>query len=139
MSQLAADPYINFQGQAQEALNFYHQALGGEIMLMTDDPQGPPKPAGPGDRIMHGMITADGLRIMGSDGHPDYPATIGDNIAIALSGTDYERLSKAFDELSAGGTVKQPLKTEAWGDSFGYFVDKFGINWMVNINATENE
>jgi PhnB protein len=56
-----------------------------------------------------------------------------------LSGTDYERLSKAFDELSAGGTVKQPLKTEAWGDSFGYFVDKFGINWMVNINATENE
>jgi PhnB protein len=64
---------------------------------------------------------------------------VGDNVAIALSGSDHERLSAAFEKLSADGQVKQPLKTETWGDSFGYFVDKFGINWMVNISSGESQ
>jgi PhnB protein len=139
MSKIAANPYINFQGHAREALEFYHSALGGEIMLMAADPNGPPKEAGPDDSIMHGAVTSGDLLIMGSDGHPDYPATVGDNVAIALSGSDHDRLSLAFDELSAGGMVKQPLKTESWGDSFGFFVDKFGINWMVNIYPASKE
>lgn len=138
MNQIAANPYINFQGHAREALEFYREALGGEITLLAADPQGPPKEAGPEDAIMHGAVMSDGLLIMGSDGHPDYPPTPGDNVAIALSGSDYERLALAFDKLSAGGIVKQPLKTETWGDSFGYFVDKFGINWMVNISSGTN-
>ncbi len=137
MSKIDANPYINFQGHAREALEFYHDALGGEITLMTENPKGPPKEAGPNDHIMHGLVSSDGLLIMGSDGHPDYPATVGDNVAIALSGSDHDRLSTAFDKLSAGGQVKQALKTESWGDSFGYFVDKFGINWMVNINVAQ--
>ena len=138
MSEIAANPYINFQGRTQEALNFYHEALSGELTLMTEDPNGPPKAAGPDDHIMHGSLASDGLLIMGSDGHLDYPAKAGDNVAIALSGSDHERLSDAFEKLSNGGQLKQPLKTESWGDSFGYFVDKFGINWMVNINVNEN-
>lgn len=138
MSAIAANPYLNFQGHAQEALKFYQEALSGELSLMTEDPQGPPKAAGPDDHIMHGQLASDGLLIMGSDGHPDYPAKVGDNIAIALSGSDYDRLSKAFEKLSEGGQVKQPLKTESWGDAFGYFVDKFGVNWMVNINVSGN-
>jgi PhnB protein len=138
MSELSANPYINFQGRAQEALRFYHEALNGELSLMTEDPQGPPKAAGPDDHIMHGLVSSEGLLIMGSDGHPDYPPTVGDNMAIALSGSDHDRLSLIFEKLSAGGHVKQPLKTESWGDSFGYFVDKFGINWMVNINVNGN-
>lgn len=139
MSNLAANPYINFQGRTREALEFYHEALGGEITLTAADPAGPPKIAGPNDPIMHGVVASDGLLIMGSDGHPDYPPTVGDNIAIALSGNDYDRLARVFDALSAGGTVKQALKAEAWGDAFGYFVDKFGINWMVNIHTAENQ
>ena len=138
MGQLAANPYINFQGHAREALEFYHAALGGEITLLAANPSGPPQPAGPEDSVMHGLISTDGLLIMGSDGHPDYPPTVGDNVAIALSGSsqDQDRLTEAFDTLSAGGMVKQPLKTESWGASFGYFVDKFGINWMFNISTS---
>lgn len=139
MSELKANPYINFQGQTREALEFYHEALGGELILLTANPQGPPKQAVHGDPIMHGVLKADGLLIMGSDGHPDYPPVVGDNMAIALSGNDSERLSCVFDKLASGGHVKQPLKTEIWGDSFGYFVDKFGINWMVNISSAENQ
>ncbi|MDL2362796.1 MAG: VOC family protein [Patescibacteria group bacterium] len=133
MSSISANPYINFQGKAREALEFYSAALGGKIDLLAATPDGPPKVAGPDDRIMHGAVTADGLLIMGSDGHPDYPPTIGDTMAVALSGSDRERITLAFEKLSEGGTVKQPLKQESWGDTFGYFVDKFGINWMVNI------
>jgi PhnB protein len=139
MSQLAANVYINFHGHAREALEFYHEALGGTIILLAANDQGPPQPAGPEDSIMHGVVTSDGLLVMGSDGHPDYPPVVGDTIAIALSGDDYDRLSRVFSELSAGGTVKQALKTESWGDSFGYFVDKFGVNWMVNISAGPSE
>ncbi|MDB5176228.1 MAG: hypothetical protein JWM81_1086 [Candidatus Saccharibacteria bacterium] len=138
MSNLAASPYINFQGRAREAMEFYQTALGGTLELSTFTEEGAPKEAGPDDAIMHSVLAVDGLIIMGSDGMPAYPPTVGDNIAIALSGSDHELLSKAFDLLSEGGTVKQALKTESWGDSFGYFVDKFGINWMVNINKTEN-
>lgn len=138
MSNLAANPYINFQGRTREAMEFYQKALGGKLELTTFTEQGTPKPAGPDDRIMHSMLEIDSLRIMGSDGHPDYPPTVGDNVAIALSGTDQDLLSRAFDMLAEGGTVKQALKTESWGDSFGYFVDKFGINWMVNISGNSN-
>lgn len=136
MSKLAANPYINFQGHAREAMEFYQKALGGKLELSTFTEQGAPKEAGPGDHIMHSVLELDNLRIMGSDGMPEYPPTVGDNVAIALSGDDHEHLSNAFKKLSEGGTVKQALKTESWGDSFGYFVDKFGINWMVNISGT---
>jgi PhnB protein len=139
MSNLAANPYINFRGHAREAMEFYQKALGGTLELSTFTEQGAPKEAGPDDAIMHAVLTVDSLRIMGSDGMPAYPPTVGDNIAVALSGSDHELLSKAFDLLSEGGIVKQALKTESWGDSFGYFVDKFDINWMVNISKSENQ
>ena len=134
MSQIAANPYINFQGRAREALGFYHEALGGTLTLLTMQDDGSLREAAEGESVMHGALTSDGLLIMGSDGHPDYPVTTGDNIAVALSGSDYSRLSAAFSALSDGGLVKQSLHEESWGDDHGYFTDKFGINWMVNIS-----
>jgi PhnB protein len=138
MSQLSISPYINFNGHAREAMEFYQAALGGELTLLSMGPEGgAPKPAGPDDAIMHAYLEADGAKIMGSDGMVEYPAKVGDNFAVALGGSDMERLTKAFEMLSAGGTVKQTLKQESWGDTFGWFEDKFGINWMVNITKSE--
>lgn len=138
MSQLSMSPYINFNGHARKAMEFYQAALGGELTLLAFNEGGAPKPAGPDDAIMHAFLDADGAKIMGSDGMVEYPAKVGDNFAVALSGTDTERMTKAFEMLSAGGNVKQNLKEESWGDTFGWFEDKFGINWMVNINKSEN-
>lgn len=138
MSTIAACPYINFQGRAREAMEFYQKALGGKLELFTANEQGPPKVAGPNDSIMHSMLQVEGLIIMGSDGMPDYPPSVGDNVAIALSGNDRDRLTKAFELLAEGGNVKQPLREESWGDAFGYFADKFGINWMVNISPNNS-
>lgn len=135
MSQLYISPYINFQGKAREAMEFYQAALGGKLVLLAFNPEGAPKPAGPNDSIMHAHLESDSAVIMGSDGSPEYPSTVGDNIAIALSGSDHDRLSALFDKLADGGLVKQPLTKQAWG-TFGWMQDKFGINWMLNITPS---
>lgn len=137
MSQLFINPYINFGGRAREAFEFYQKALGGKLDLLAAGPAGPPKPAGPDDQIMHGRLESDGAIIMGTDGMKEYPAKVGENFAIALGGSDHERLANIFDQLSEGGKVKMPLKEESWGDTFGWLEDKFGINWMVNISKAE--
>jgi PhnB protein len=133
MSRQYLSPYINFQGRAREAMEFYHTVLGGTLDLQASDERGVPKPAGPGDRIMHARLEAEGVLVMASDGHPSYPPTVGDNMAIALGGTDKSRLTKIFDDLAQGGVVKQPLADQPWG-ALGWFTDKFGINWMVSID-----
>ncbi|HEV2035695.1 MAG TPA: VOC family protein, partial [Candidatus Dormibacteraeota bacterium] len=103
MSKQFLSPYINFQGRAREAMEFYHQALGGKLELHTMDEKGAAKPAGPGDHISHAQLDADGARIVGVDGHPKYPAKVGENVALALGGTDKARLTKIFHDLAEGG------------------------------------
>ena len=134
MSNMQLSPYINFQGRAREAMEFYQQVLGGTLDLQAADAQGGFGPAGPGDRIMHARLDADGVTIMASDGMPDFPPPVGENVALALSGTDKERLTRIFTALAAGGVTKQPLTEAPWGAAFGWLMDPFGINWMVNID-----
>jgi PhnB protein len=138
MSQLFINPYINFGGHAREAMEFYQKALGGKLDLLASVAGQPPKPAGPDDNIMHARLESDSVIIMGTDGMAEYPPKVGDNFAIALGGSDRERLTKIFEQLSEGGNVKQTLKEEAWGDTFGWLEDKFHVNWMVNISKTDN-
>lgn len=105
MSQIRLSPYVNFQGRAAEAKEFYHRVLGGDLAA---------------------QFTA-------GDGHPDYPATVGDNMAIALTGTDKARLTKIFKDLADGGRVNMPLALQPWGAEVGWLKDKFSINWTVSI------
>src|SRR2546421_510836 len=74
MSKIQLSPYINFQGRACEAMEFYQSVLGGDLDLQTMDEQGQSKPAGPGDSIMYSRLDADGVLIIGVDGRPDFPA-----------------------------------------------------------------
>jgi uncharacterized glyoxalase superfamily protein PhnB len=76
-------PYINFQGRARETLD-----PRGRLALSTVNAHGEPGPAGPGDRITHSRLEVDGMTIIGSDGHRDSPAKVGDAMGIALEGTD---------------------------------------------------
>ena len=139
MSQLFINPYLNFSGHAREAMEFYHKALGGQLDLQAFDPNGAPKPAEGDDAIMHSRLEADGAIIMATDGMPGQTAPVGENVSIALGGTDAPRLRKIFAELSEGGKVEMPLKVESWGDEYGQFTDKFGIQWMVNISKDDSE
>ncbi|MGH7567513.1 MAG: VOC family protein [Gemmatimonadales bacterium] len=116
VSKIRLSPYVNFEGRAREALEFYHTVLGGKLDLQAL------------------RLEAAGALIVASDGHPDYPATVGDNVALALAGTDRDGLTRIFNDLAAGGRIKMPLAQQPWGAAVGWLTDKFGINWTVSID-----
>ena len=131
------NPYLSFQDNAREAMEFYRSVFGGELTLSTfGDFQASEDPAEQ-DKIMHGMlITDDGLTLMGADtpNAMEYKPNAG--ISISLSGDDEAVLRGYWEALIEGGTVGVPLERAPWGDTFGMCVDKFGIDWLVNIAGT---
>ena len=131
------NPYLSFQDNAREAMEFYRSVFGGELTLSTfGDFQASEDPAEQ-DKIMHGMlITDDGLTLMGADtpNAMEYKPNAG--ISISLSGEDEAVLRGYWEALIEGGTVGVPLERAPWGDTFGMCVDKFGIDWLVNIAGT---
>ena len=131
------NPYITFDGNAQEAMEFYQSVLGGELTMNTFGEFGAADAPG-ADKIMHARLETDrGFTLMGSDTPPGMPYTAGTNIAISLSGEDGEELRGYWEKLSAGGNVSVPLERQMWGDEFGMCTDRFGIGWMVNISQPE--
>jgi PhnB protein len=87
---------------------------------------------------MHSMlITDNGLVLMASDTPNRMDYTPGTSFSISLSGEDDAELRGYWEKLSAGGTITMPLNQAPWGDTFGMCVDKFGISWLVNINAPQ--
>lgn len=126
-------PYINFQGRAREAMELYHRVLGGTLELYAAGEQGAPRPAQTGEPIQHARLSGDGFLVVGSDGHPSYPPTNGDKIAIVLTGSDRAAMQAALEKLSEGGTVKMPLTDGPWGGSAAWLSDRFGINWNLDL------
>ena len=130
------NPYLNFRAQAREAMTFYQSVLGGELSVMTfADQGGMDVPDDEKDHVMHSALSvSDSVQLMGAD-VPSHMDTGGDlsNGSISLSGDDEATLRGWFEGLSAGGTIGVPLEKAPWGDSFGMFTDKYGVEWMVNI------
>jgi PhnB protein len=130
------NPYLTFNGDAREAMEFYRSVFGGELNLNTFGDFGTPD-AAIKDKIMHAQLeTPDGYTLMGSDLAPGMPFTPGNTMTVSLSGDDAS-LRDYFDKLSAGGTVTMPLEKQMWGDEFGQLTDRFGIAWMVNIGQPQ--
>ena len=128
------NPYISFDGNAREALEFYRQVFGGELQMSTFGELGGAEGGADADKIMHGQLeTSSGFTLMGSDTPPGMEHAPGTNIAVSLSGDDGGELRGYWDGLAADGTVQVPLEKQVWGDEFGMCVDRFGIGWMVNI------
>jgi PhnB protein len=129
------NPYLTFQGNAREAMEFYRDVLGGKLTMTTFAEGGLPHEPGDADRIMHGQLETDGgFTLMGADDIQKSGAQMS-GVQISLSGdtsADAE-LSGYYDKLAAAGTVVEPLETAPWGDKFGMVTDQFGILWMVNI------
>ena len=115
-------------------MEHYHKMLGGTLDLQTVGADGTPRPAGSGDRIATARLEADAAVIVGSDGHPDYPARMGDATALALRGGDPARLRRIFEGLAAGGRVQMPLSRQPWGGEMGWLIDRYGVNWSVTID-----
>src|SRR5262245_58168345 len=103
--QIQINPYVNFQGRAREAMEFYRATVGGNLDLKTMNEQDQSKPAGPQDRVTYARLEEEGAVIIASDGHPDYLAKVGNNMAIVLSGTDKPASPRSSTHLrKAGGS-----------------------------------
>ncbi len=127
------NPYLHFQDNARQAMEFYKGVFGGNLTLNTFGEFGASDSAG-ADKVMHAQLETDGgFTLMASDTPPDMQRNPGDTISISLSGDDAGELRGYWEKLSAGGTVTVPLEKQMWGDEFGMCVDQFGIPWMVNI------
>ena len=131
------NPYISFDGNAREALEFYEQVFGGSLTVSTFGEYGTPDAPG-ADKIMHGQLeTTSGFTLMGADNPPGADHAPGSNIAVSLSGDDADELRGYWEKLSAGGTVSVPLAKQMWGDEFGMCTDPFGVPWLVNISQPQ--
>ena len=129
-------PYLNFNGNAAEAMKFYQSVLGGELKIQTFGESGMPDiPEEEKNRTIHADLKNDTLSFMASDGHASQEVKFGDNIHMSIAGSDEAKLTEFFNKLAEGGKVDMPLAKQFWGDTFGMLTDKFGVHWMVNISA----
>jgi PhnB protein len=130
------NPYLNFNGTARQAMEFYRDVFGGELTVSTFADLGMADGAD-ADKVMHAQLqTGSGYTIMGADvpQHMEFQAPAG--FAVSISGDD-DALKGYFDKLAEGGTVTMALAKQPWGDEFGMLTDKFGIQWMVDIGQPQ--
>jgi PhnB protein len=131
------DCYLSFQGNCEEALNFYAQALGGKIttiMRFGGSPMDDGKlPADWKNKVMHATLEAEGAQLMGSDTPPGWgtPGYNGMTVSVWIK-DGVEKARKVFDTLAAGGQVTMPFAPPFWGGHFGMLKDKFGVPWMIS-------
>lgn len=133
----AVNPYLNFNGNAGEAFNFYKSVFGGEfatIMRFKDVPAEYKMSESEGAKIMHvALPIGKSTMLMGSDVPEKMgQAVTGSNVYISISADSEQEADKLFKGLSAGGQVMMPMDKAFWGAYFGMFKDKFGILWMIN-------
>lgn len=129
------NPYPNFNGNAADAVKFYHSVLGGELKMQTFAEAKMAQDPKMNDMIVHAELKSGDLSLMASDTMPDKAAKFGDNVHMSLTGKDHDRLTDVFNRLADGGRVDMPLAKQFWGDTFGMLTDRFGVHWMVNISA----
>lgn len=130
------NPYLIFNGNCREAMEFYNKCLGGVLYLSTyaDMPGATENlPEEAKNWIIHARITGKGLLLMASDTRIDMPVTQGDNFFVSIGTESIEETEKLFKALEVGGKVNMPLQETPWAIRFGMLTDKFGINWMFNL------
>lgn len=138
MNNTQLSPYLNFNGDCEQAMKFYQSVLGGELEINRFADFASPDIAlaeSQKDKIMHASLINGALTFMASDGAPNREVNFGNSVSISIAGQDEAELTNFLSGLSQGGTVTMPLAKQIWGDSFGMLTDKFGIHWMINIGT----
>ena len=134
------NPYLTFNGNCEEALNFYRSVFGGDFEYVgrfKDMPSETPVPDAEKEKIMHiSLPISDETTLMDSDSSEAFggAAQEGSNFSISINASSKEEATRIFNELSVGGTIKMPLEDTFWGSLFGMFTDKYGIHWMVGYD-----
>lgn len=133
--------YLTFNGNCEEAFNFYKSVFGGDFSYMGRFSEMPPDagktmPADQANRIMHvSLPVSKETMLMGSDTGGEWATGFsqGNNFSVSITTDSKAEADRLFNGLSAGGNVTMPLDKTFWGEYFGMFTDKFGVNWMMSF------
>ncbi len=134
---MQVQPYLNFDGRCEEALEFYRSALGAEVTMLTRFKQCPePGMVSPGseDKVMHARFRVGEATVLASDGRckgqPNFQG-----ISLALTVHDDAEAERRFTALADGGQVQMALTKTFFSSGFGMVADRFGVSWMVIVAA----
>jgi PhnB protein len=142
---MKVNPYVNFSGNTEEAFNFYKSVFGGEfaaVIRFRDTPEAEKIPEAEKDKLMHialpltkdcVLMATDALDSMGQHLKP------GNNFHLSISADSKEHADQLLTALSADGFVMMAMEQTFWGDYFGMFTDKFGLQWMISFNEAYNQ
>lgn len=133
-------PYLFFSGNCEQAVNFYAQQLSGniEILMRYKDIPAQEQQSGPVDAdpesVMHARLVVGDNVIMASDSCPqDSAAQSHRGYALSINSENVEEGRRIFTSLAEGGTITMPFQPTFWAKGFGMLTDRFGVNWMVNV------
>lgn len=133
---MLVQPYLTFDGRAEEAIEFYRSALGAEVqmkMRFSDHPDPATMPnAPPGNAIMHASLRIGDSTVLLSDGQCSGAAKF-QGFALSLTAKDTAEAERRFHALAEGGEVRMPLAKTFFSPAFGMVTDKFGVGWMVYV------
>ena len=133
-------PYLYFNGRAEEAAEFYRSALGAEVVMMmrfSDSPEPQPEgciPPGFENKVMHMSLRIGKTELLASDGMGPAPTEFK-GVSLALSAASTQETEQRFNALASGGQVQMPLAKTFWSPAFGMVTDRFGVSWMVMAEA----
>jgi PhnB protein len=139
--------YLTFNGNCEEAFNFYKAAFEAEFAYIgrfnempAEAASGSGMSAADGNKIMHVSLPISSETIlMGSDTGGEWSSQLvqGNNFSVSINTDSRTEADRLFKTLSQGGTITMPMNQTFWGAYFGMFTDRFGINWMVNYDAPQ--
>jgi PhnB protein len=130
---MRVEPYLDFEGRCEEALEFYKKAVGAEVTMIMKFGEAPDKSMitpGSENKVMHASVKIGDSIVMASDGWNKGKTTF-EGISLALTAKDDGEAKRFFEALSAGGEVKMPITKTFFASSFGIVDDRFGVNWMI--------
>ena len=139
--------YINFNGNCEEAFNYYKEVFGGEFSMLSRFSEMPPQEGmelseADMNKIMHvSMPISKETLLMGSDVGGEWAPElkVGNNITLSITADSKEQADRFFYMLSEGGVVTMPMDMTFWGSYFGMCTDKFDINWMISFGEAPQE
>ena len=126
--------YLTFDGNCQEAFEFYRKVFGGEFQVFSTFGEGPEDSSlsdADKDRIMHVSLSIGTTVLMGSDSNAGATVNQGDNFSLSVTMDRKDECDELLTRLATGGSITMEMQEQFWGSYFGMCVDKFGINWMV--------
>ncbi len=125
--------YLSFNGNCQEAFNFYQKIFGGEIINKeTYENKEVDIPDHYRNKLQHAELKGKGFHFMGYDASPDTPLTSGTNIQMSVDVETKSEVDEIFDALSKSGRVHTPLQETSWNAYYGRCSDQYNIDWMIN-------